>query len=715
MKTRINYFVKTSSLLMPAVLLWQVGSMGAATTNVVTTAVTRGGRTNSTAVAVTNAAPASTAGAAAGGPPPIPATTTPARAGVAGAKGAPKGGDDEIALNVKDMPLAQVLDLYSELVGRTILRSTTLPMTTAITVQSRGLLPKAEAITALETVMAMNGFTVVPVGDKFVKVIPGAEAGTAGGEFSTTPPSELPVSGRFITQIVQLKYVPVQDAVNAISPFASNKTGASIIPIAASQTIVLRDYSENIKRMMEVIEKIDDLTPLNVKPEVIPIKYALASDIAQVLGSLTASGPGVSVGRSSTGRLSATGSSGSTTSTGTTGTGYPGTTPTTTGTASPSGSSRSSFQNRLQSIVNRAASSGDFQILGEAKIIADERTNSLLIFANDQDMIMIKDIISRLDVVLSQVLIEAIIMEVSLNDGKDIGVSYLQQPKKLGGDVTTAGGVVNPVGQQAFLNPVIANLLGGTTNSSGPIVGSSLPGGFSYFGKIGDSFSVALTAAATDSRVNVLSRPTIQTSHAVEARLFIGDTVPYVTGTYFGGTVNGSSSQYQQKEIGITMNVLPLINPDGLVVMDISQNIEQLGTSVRIDQNDVPTTTKREALAKVAVRDRETIVLGGFISTTKSKSNSGVPYLKDIPGLGFLFRSHSDSMKRVELMVFLRPTVLPTPEAAAVVASDERDKLPGVKRAEFEIREEERKRNEEVEAEMRRKLGLKEPPAKKTQ
>ena len=144
--------------------------------------------------------------------------------------------------------------------------------------------------------------------------------------------------------------------------------------------------------------------------------------------------------------------------------------------------------------------------------------------------------------------------------------------------------------------------------------------------------------------------------------------------------------------------------------MDIQQNIQQLGTSVVIDGNQVPTTTERSAQAKVAVRDGETIILGGFISTSKNKSKSGVPYLKDIPGLGLLFRSSSDILRRVELIVLLRPKVLPTPEAAAIVAATERDKLSGVKQGEFEIREMERKRQEQLDQEMRRKLGIKDRP-----
>lgn len=611
-------------------------------------------------------------------------------------------------LNLENMPLVQALDIYADLVDRTILRSSQLPVTQSISLKTRGELTRAESITALETVLAMNGITIIPVGEKFIKVVPSAEAPTQGADFVSRDADELPVAGRYVTQIVSLKNVAPQDVANALAPFVSMKTGTSIVPVPNSSTLILRDYSENVKRMLEVIERVDQVNELELKPELIPIKYALASDIAQVIGSLTASGPGLSVGSSSRTGL------GTTASRSTTGLGQTGTSQTgfqnqanlgSSGIGSQATSNRSNFQNRLQSIVNRASGSGDFQILSEAKIIADERTNSLLIFANKQDMAMIKHIISQLDVVLAQVLIEAIIMEVSLDDSMNVGLSYQQQPKKLGGDVRTVGGVIN---NNNFLNPTIGNLFAGATNATGPIISSGLPGGFSYFGTIGNSFDVALTAAARDSRVNVLSRPKIQTSHAVPASLFIGQTVPYVTGTYFGGINSGSSSQYQQKEVGITLDVLPLINPDGLVVMDIQQNIEQLGTPINIDGNDVPTTTKRMAAAKVAVRDRETIVLGGFISTSKTKSKSGVPYLKDIPLLGALFRNRSDTGQRVELMVFLRPTVLPTPEAAAITANIERESLPGVRQTEFEIREEERKRNDQIEADMRKKLGLKE-------
>ncbi len=283
---------------------------------------------------------------------------------------------------------------------------------------------------------------------------------------------------------------------------------------------------------------------------------------------------------------------------------------------------------------------------------------------------MIKKVIHELDTVLAQVLIDAIIMEVSLDNSRNLGVSYLQTTPSQGNYLSGIGALNNGT----FLSP--QNFTQSGTNGIG-----ALPSGFSYLANFGNDFDATITAIATDSRIHVLSRPRIQTSHAVPASLKIGNTVPYVTGTYFGGINGQASSQYQQTFVGIDLEVTPLINADGLVVMDISEDIQQLGTPVTIDGNPVPTTTQRSAAAKVSVKDRDTVILGGFISTTKSHSKSGLPLLKDIPGLGYLFRSSADSNERVELVALIRPTVLFTPEQASLVAAHERDKMPNVKRA----------------------------------
>jgi len=711
-----------------------------------------------------------TPGATAPGVPAFPVTTAPPGPGAPAATAAipattgltPSGGADPAIYDydIPSMPIDELLDnIYAPLVGKTLLRSGTgpaaIPGTATITLKTQKPLTKSEAIIALETVLGMNGVSIVPLGDKFAKVVAEAAVGSAGGVISTNLTStNLPLAGKFITEIVQLKYADGQDLSDLLKQFAKGQT--SIIYVKSTQTLILRDYAENMARMLELVEKIDVASPLQIKPEVIPIRYALASDMAAALSALGASG-GTSVGKNTSGANFRSGGSGGgsggfgTGAIGNTGSqggfggygggggggGYPGqgigvqsesirpmdasVQTFGDGTFSPmaanpvASSARSSFQQNLQRIVAGAQGQGQFTLFGQTKIIADERTNSLLVFANDDDMKMIKEIIKKLDVVLPQVLIEAIVMEINLTGTRNTGVSYLSQKQNIG-QFSGAGGLNNlSSGASSFLT-------GGTNGGSsiasatGPATLASLPGGFSYFANYGNDLSVVLEAVAGDSRVNVLSCPRIQTSHAVPADIFIGNTVPYVTGTYNYGYGSGPSAQYTQLEVGIRMQVLPLINPEGLVEMDIQQDIEQLGPNVAIQGvGNVPTTTKRQAGAKVAVQDGQTILLGGFISDSRSKATAGIPWLKDLPVFGVLFRSTADQNLRTELVIMMRPTVLPTPSIAAQVAAQERNKLSAVKQAELEIREDERKRNAAIEIqlqkdeEQRQKERLKHP------
>jgi general secretion pathway protein D len=577
-------------------------------------------------------------------------------------------------IDFPDLPLDQFLDTYAQLVHRTILRAPNLPAA-KITLTTVTDLTQSEAIQAFESVLAMNGISVVNVGDKFVKAVPVALVGTLGQHFSTNDDKDIPEEDRYITQIVHLQNTKPSEMVPILAPYA--QVVNNILAIDNSGMLIIRDYAVNVKRMLELIKQIDVVAPLEYESEVIPIKYAKASDISSALASLggnTAATIGPSPS-STPGRAAGTGFNPGGAATGTLGgAGYP----SPGGVATPgsaAGSPRTStFNDRLKALGLKNASgggAGDFNILGTTKIIADERTNSLLVFAGKQDMAMIKKIIKELDTVLAQVLIDAIVMEVTLDNSRNLGVSYNQTTPSHPGNYFQGIGALN---NGTFLSP--QNF---TQTGSNGVAG--LPGGFSYLAQFGNDFDATLTAIATDSRIHVLSRPRIQTSHAVPASIKIGDTVPYVTGTYFGGINGQASSQYQQTFVGIDMEVTPLINADGLVVMDISEDIQQLGTPTIIDGNPVPTTTQRSAAAKVSVRDRDTIILGGFISTTKSHSKSGIPLLKDIPGFGYLFRSTADSYDRVELIILIRPTVLFTPEQAALVANHERDKLPNVKRA----------------------------------
>jgi general secretion pathway protein D len=589
-------------------------------------------------------------------------------------------------IDFRSADLTQVLDIYSMMVNRTILRPATLPAPT-ITLTTRGQLTMGEGIQAVQAVLALNGIVMVNVGDKFVKAMPEAQGGAAGGRFDTNSAGQLPDMGQFVTHVVQLKYAKPSELVPVLTPFV--KIPNAILAIDASQMLVLRDYTENVKRMLELVKEIDVAIPSEFVSEVIPIKYAKASEIASALNSLSSGGGGATVGgggttgaRPRTAGTSRTGGMGGMGGQG----GYPGQMPgmgAQPGATPAPAAAGNSFTSRLQSIINRASATGDIQVLGQTKIISDERTNSLLIYASKEDMKTIMGIVAKLDVVLAQVLIEAAIISVTLTDSRDLGISYLeQQPHGAGNYVKGIGAINN--GNALSQSPLVS----AATN-----VANSLPSGFSYLASFGQDLDVTLTAAAANSRAKILQRPRIQTSHNEPASLFVGESRPYPTSSYYGGGGYGGYSSIQQLQIGVTIEVTPLINPDGLVVMEIHTKIDSFEGNVTIQNvGDVPITSSKEASAKISVRDHDTIILGGLIETDKNNNASGVPLLMDIPVLGNLFRSSHASESRSELIVLIRPTVLATPEIAALTAVAEKNKMPGVRATEREIRAEETRR-----------------------
>jgi general secretion pathway protein D len=565
------------------------------------------------------------------------------------------------------------LTIYSELVGRNLLRPTSLNMKQDIVLKQTTPLTKLEVVQMIEAALYLNQVSVINVGEKFVTVMPTAEAFKIPGIINTNSVTDLPVLGTIITHVVQLKYVKPSEMQAVLQPFASGTAPNPVYPVDSSGILVLRDNVANVKRMLEMIEKVDIVAQSEIISEVIPIKYAKAEEIASALGSV-GGGTGGTVGTRASGttssatganRLGGLGQPGAYNQPGSTGA-IPG--------ANPTPSSNASFGDRVRNLITKAAGAGDFNILGQTKIIADIRSNSLLVFASRQDMEMIKDIISKLDVVLAQVLIETIILDVTFSDSWNLGVSGSQTAKRFSGSGTAIGAVNNG-------NPLLSTLTNAFPNNLGS--------GLNYFGVMNGNpnWEVAVQAFASDNRVNVIQKPRIQTSHATPASIFIGSTVPYVSGTYYGyGAGTGGSSSYQQLRVGIGLNVTPFINQDGLVVMKIDETIDELDGSTPIaNVGNVPNTKSSTLSAEIAVRDKETIILGGIIRNSDTKNKSGVPLLKDIPLLGALFSSRDSSKKRQELIVLMRPTVLRTPEAAALQVDVEKERLPGVRAAEKQL------------------------------
>ncbi len=688
--------------------------------------------------------------------PPAPPTPGNAAADApADPVGAPLAMDAVIPmadLQLVNMPLEQFLEIYANYVNRTILRAAALPNLN-VTLQAQTPLTVVEAIQAMDSVLSLNGYTTIPVGEKFVTFVPSANALQEGAAFLTiTDAADLPEANQYITHIKQLKHILPSEAVPMLTPMAKNAAG--IVALDVSKTLVLRDNSSNIKRMLELLERIDIKPEEDYKLKVIPIRYGKVEEIYATMQDLITGSSSPRPSSSGTSRTSGRTSS----SQGSTGRGSSsrGSVRSLQNRPSTSSSSTSnSFRNRLQGIVNRAAG-GDIQILENARIIPDYRSNSLIIFANDGDMAKIEEIVGYVDSLLAQVLIEAIIVNVTLTDGMNTGMNAFMHAAAGPGDTRHIGGFMNGGPSTAGAAPTTtppANTVGGNQEGQGDAADAgnvvaaagsalntlgagALAGGFSYISRYDNSLEFAISALASNSTAKVLQTPRVQTSHAVPATFFNGEQVPYQGSSGFGGGYNGGygggyggygggGGFTQFLNVGITLDVTPYITPDDLVVMDIQQTISELDGFIDMGGGQqgaagqkAPQTTEREASSTISVRDGDTILLGGFIRDAKTDTESGVPFLKDIPLLGSLFKSQSATSKRSELLVLIRPTILKTPEDAALMVSQERQRLPGIREAEAEFKAAEDARRRKVDKKLSRKSGnanTSEKPARKLQ
>jgi len=575
---------------------------------------------------------------------------------------------------MQGIPLPTLLEEYGALVGKTLIPAQNLPSVT-FEFKTNNDLTFEEAKAFYETLLMQRQIAVVPQGDKFVQVIPAAEIAKTPPQYypvlslAALPDSELPVMGPF-----PLKYIPTAAAMDLLATLA--KTPNAVTTVEGSNVLILRDSANNVKRMLTVLTELDVEPGIKEDYELIKIRYALSADIAAVLSTLTNTPISGTAGSTSS-RINAAGAN--RTTAGATGA-------TTTGNA---GSNRGQLAQRLSQIQGGAGVTGTgLPILGDTKAVAYERGNEVLLIGTRRHLDKAKELIDKLDTIQPQVLIEAIIIDVALGDDKTFGVSLREN--------RTAANA-----REGGLRGALASALGPAAFTDTSISGAT--SGFNYWGFLGSNWEVAVNAIENDSRVTMHSRPRIQTSHAELAELFIGDTRPVVTGT-ITDISGGTSSQYQMQKFGITLEVRPFINEEGLVVMDLVQQIQDIVGSQTINGNSVPITTDRSANAKVAVRDGEMIVLGGFIKTKTTTYEDGVPVLRDVPLLGKLFESTRDVDERNELIVLMRPTVLKTPEAAAVKAMSEQSNLPGIDLAkEEEKRLTEKYRN--LVEELRRKRG----------
>lgn len=289
------------------------------------------------------------------------------------------------------------------------------------------------------------------------------------------------------------------------------------------------------------------------------------------------------------------------------------------------------------------------------RIIANRRSNALMIYATPDEYRMVEAMLAKIDVLPLQVLIEATIAEVTLNDNLQYGTQFYFQGKGINGELSTATS-------------------GAITTTSASTLGGTYPA-FVLSKSVG-AVKATLSALQAVTDVKVLSSPQILVLDNETAQLMVGDQVPVITQTATSTLTSTSEvvNSVDYHSTGVILQVMPRVNSGGLVTLDISQEVSDVVTTTS-SSIDSPTFEERKVKSRVVVQDGQTVGLAGLIRDTTSRESSGIPWLKDIPLLGALVSTQTNARTRTELLILLTPRVVRNQRDARALTDDMRVKL----------------------------------------
>ena len=568
-----------------------------------------------------------------------------------------------------------------------------------VTLVSEKPLTKAQAFQLLTSVLRLRGYTVV-TGSGYTKVVPEADAKLQAGPIQAGA-----IRGdQIATQVFYLKYESANNLVAVLRPLISPNNTINANP--GNNTLIITDYADNLLRLGKIISALD--SPASSELEVVPIRYSIASDIAAMANRLLEpgpSGPGGDAGRTSlladprnntviirapsearvnlaksliakldlpsaqpgnvhvvylrnaeaaklALTLRAIVSSDSS---------LPSTAPglTILGSTTP-GSIPATSPMPAQGQLPTGGAAGFIQ--------ADPTTNTLIITASDAVYRNLRSIIDQLDARRAQVYIESLIVEVSAQKAAELGVQW----GGMSGDSTgTRVGLLT--GFSTGGNNLITQAAEKAAGKPPLPFGNGLTLGILNQAGLG----ALAHALESDANSNILSMPNLITLDNEEAKIVVGQNVPFVTGQYTtaasAGAVGVNPFQtVERKDIGLTLRVKPQISQGGTVRMAIYQENSNIDDTVNT-QGAGLATTKRSLDTNVLVDDGQIIVLGGLIDDTMQDGMEKVPLLGDIPLIGGLFQYSKRSHVKRNLMVFLRPTIIRSEEQSLKLATDRYD------------------------------------------
>ena len=574
----------------------------------------------------------------------------------------------DYTVNLKDTDIQEFIKFVADVTGTTMVVDPNVKG--KVRVISSKPVTQAELYDLFLSILDVQGYTAVRSG-QVVRIVPSKDARSSPVPLIEN--QDLLSNDEYVTQVIRLDNISAAKLIPVLRPLVPQQ--AHMAAYAPSNAIIISDIRSNIGRIVEIIERMDRSAIQTT--EIIRLKYGVAEDVVSMLNTLEKARQGEGVDSSKDVILVADKRTNSVVVT-----------------AdemsvqrirklvayfdSPleqSGNVRvvyleyadatetAEVLTRVMQNIARLEAGGTQRGGGESTIEADAGTNSLIITADTDEMAALESVIARLDIRRAQVLIEAIIVEMEMTEGQELGLQWL-----FANDSGFYGGNISNSTAQQRRNAELAGALlpdnGSEVIDTRSVAGAlaSTPGGTLGWGMVDESLTmtVILNALETQGNANILSTPSLLTLDNEEAFITVGQEVPFVTGSYSNtGSANGASNPFQtieRQSVGITLKVTPQINEGDSVVLDITQEVSSISAQI-LAASDV-ITNERKIETKVLANDSDILVLGGLVKDDIQDSTQGVPILSDIPLLGRLFRNDVVSITKSNLLVFIRPTII---------------------------------------------------------
>lgn len=561
---------------------------------------------------------------------------------------------ETMTLNFRDTDITQVIGAVAEMTGKNFVIDPRVKG--KVTVISSHPMSAQAIYEVFLSVLKVHGFTAVP-GKGVIKIVP---SGQARQDDIPNASARHPGQGdEFVTRVIAVQHADVAQLVPILRPLVPQTGHLAAYP--RSNVLVISDTAANIKRLVAIVERIDASGDQGV--EIVPLQHATAGEVARVLDALIRSNAQPKAGnhigviadeRSNSILLSGDRAQRSQLRTIITHLDTPRDTGGNTHVVYLHYANAKSLVGVLTG-VGQSLKGGKAPATpqGKVEIQADESANALVIHAPPAVYRSLRAVISQLDVRRAQVLVEAVIAEVTAEKAKELGVQWVLDGTARGHSV----GVVNFAGSGSGLS----NLL-----EQPPRVSDGLSLGLGDFTGA-TRFGALIRALAGDSTTNILSTPSLVTMDNAEAEIVVGQNVPFITGQYTntgGGTTPANPFQtIQRQDVGLTLKIKPQINEGNAIKLDVQQEVSSISPTSTGAADLI--TNKRSIKTSVMVDDGQIIVLGGLIQDHLTESEQKVPGLGDIPGLGWLFRYKKTSKVKTNLMVFLHPVILKDPSLTA--------------------------------------------------